>query len=60
MNITKTSDNWKKFVPEVTARREAVEYNDGSVRIECSNCGSSIPISGMRYCPYCGAKFIEK
>lgn len=52
----KTSDGWAKFIPEITAHREIVEYNDGSVDVECSNCGWDIPISGTRYCAYCGAR----
>ena len=45
-----------KYIPEVTARREVVEYNDGSVDVECSNCGWDVPRSGTRYCTHCGAR----
>ena len=56
----KTSDGWAKFIPEVTAYREVTEYNDGSVDVECGNCGWTVPISGTRYCAHCGAKLMEK
>ena len=47
---------WVKYIPEVTARREVVEYNDGSVDVECGNCGWDVPISGTSYCAHCGAR----
>ena len=43
-------------IPEFTARREVVEYNDGSVDVECGNCGWDVPRSGTRYCAHCGAR----
>jgi hypothetical protein len=49
-------DELIKYIPEIVARREVVEYNDGSVDTECSNCGWPVPKSGTRYCAQCGAK----
>ena len=55
-----TSSGLVKFIPEVSAYREVVEYNDGSVDVECGRCGWTAPISGTRYCAHCGAKLMER
>lgn len=40
-----------------TGKWIAVEYNDGTVRTECSVCGYGRGLPPVRYyCPNCGAK----
>lgn len=38
-----------------------IEWFDCRERFECSNCGIyHAPLKNERYCPYCGAKMINK